>query len=68
MARLNREQLEALRRQARRRMYTGEGGPRTRVMVHMGSCGIAAGARAIEAAFREEFARSGLHGATAIWR
>ena len=62
MPRLTPEELRRLREEAARGLYLRDGDAAGRVIVHMGSCGIAAGAREIEAAFSEELQRLGLSG------
>jgi NADP-reducing hydrogenase subunit HndB len=51
------EDLEKVRQEARERLRLREGGQDTRVVVGMGTCGIAAGAREVVAAFVDELAR-----------
>jgi NADP-reducing hydrogenase subunit HndB len=54
MPKLKLEELAELREKARRETSLREGAARIRVTIHMGTCGIAAGARKIvEAALRE---------------
>ncbi len=54
MPKLKLEDLAALREKARRSTSLRDGAARVRVTIHMGTCGIAAGARKIvEAALRE---------------
>jgi len=54
MPKLKLEDLAAIRDSARRMTSLREGAGRVRITVHMGTCGIAAGARAImEAVLRE---------------
>ncbi len=48
------EQLRELRDAARRQTWGGDGESRGRITVHMGTCGIAAGAGNVLAAVREE--------------
>jgi NADP-reducing hydrogenase subunit HndB len=55
MPKLNLEDLEKLREQARKTTHLREGGKyRAKITVHMGTCGIAAGARAIMNALIKE--------------
>ncbi len=54
--------LDELRDQARRRIDLAGLGLRARVVVHMGTCGAAAGARDVLAAFSEEIAKHGSGG------
>lgn len=53
------EELRAKREEARKGIYLREGQYRCRITVHMGTCGIAAGARAIVSAFLDELEKSG---------
>lgn len=54
MAKLKIEDLDKIADQARRTMAVREGGGRAKITVHMGTCGIAAGARTIMTAFLKE--------------
>ena len=55
MAKLTIDDLDKIREQARGKRQLREGGPvRAKITVHMGTCGIAAGARSIMEAFMEE--------------
>ncbi len=54
------EQLKALAQQAKADIDLRLGRKETQVTVHMGTCGIAAGAREIVAAFLTELALSGV--------
>jgi NADP-reducing hydrogenase subunit HndB len=54
MAKLKIEDLDKIADQARRKMTVREGGGRAKITVHMGTCGIAAGARTIMTAFLQE--------------
>ena len=54
------EELERVRQEAREKLRLREGGQDVRVVVGMGTCGIAAGARDVTAAFLEEIARRNL--------
>lgn len=49
--------LEKIRRQAQERMRVRDGEGSTRIVVGMGTCGIAAGAREVLAAFMDELAK-----------
>lgn len=60
MAKLTIEDLRKKRAEAQKGLYLREGEFRGKIIVHMGTCGIAAGARAIVAAFLEELEKSGL--------
>ena len=46
--------LEAIAEKSKRTMLLREGAGRAKVIVHMGTCGIAAGARTVMKAFMEE--------------
>jgi NADP-reducing hydrogenase subunit HndB len=54
------DELRAKREEARKGIYLREGPFRCRIIVHMGTCGIAAGARAIVSAFLDELEKSGM--------
>ena len=59
MAKLTLDELRQKRADAQKGVYLREGEFRGKIIVHMGTCGIAAGARGIVAAFLEELERSG---------
>ena len=59
MAKLTLDDLRKKRAEAQKGIYLREGEFRGKITVHMGTCGIAAGARAIVAAFLEELEKSG---------
>lgn len=59
MGKLTIEELRKKREEARKSLYLREGEFRVKVIVHMGTCGIAAGARNILSAFLEEMEKSG---------
>lgn len=62
MPKLTIQDLEKIREQARFAMAVREGGEfRAKVNVHMGTCGIAAGARTIMTALMKEVETRGLH-------
>jgi len=62
MPKLTIQDLEKIREQARFAMAIREGGEfRAKVNVHMGTCGIAAGARTIMTALMKEVETRGLH-------
>ena len=62
MPKLTIQDLEKIREQARYAMAVREGGEfRAKVNVHMGTCGIAAGARTIMTALMKEVETRGLH-------
>ncbi|MBM4161220.1 MAG: (2Fe-2S) ferredoxin domain-containing protein [Ignavibacteria bacterium] len=54
MAKLKIEDLDRIAEEARSKMTIREGAGKARITVHMGTCGIAAGARAIMSAFLDE--------------
>jgi len=54
MAKLKIDDLDRITEKIRRTMLLREGAGRARVIVHMGTCGIAAGARTIMKALLEE--------------
>ena len=58
MAKLTLDELRRSRAEARKSLYLREGEFRGRIIVHMGTCGIAAGARAVVAAFLEALQKS----------
>ena len=58
MAKLTLDELRQKRAEAQKGVYLREGDFRGKIIVHMGTCGIAAGARSIVAAFLEELERS----------
>ncbi len=59
MPKLTLDELRKKRAEAQKGLYLREGEFRGRVIVHMGTCGIAAGARAIVTTFLEELEKSG---------
>jgi len=59
MAKLTIDGLRRLREEARKGIYLREGGFKGRITVHMGTCGIAAGARGIVSAFLRALEQSG---------
>lgn len=54
MAQLTLDELRKKREEARKEIYLREGKYKGKIIVHMGTCGIAAGAREIVSAFLEE--------------
>jgi len=58
----NPEQLKALAEKAKADIGVRDGRKDTQVTVHMGTCGIAAGAREIVTAFMSEMATAGVAG------
>ncbi len=62
MPKLTIQDLEKIREQARRGLVIREGGAfKAKINVHMGTCGIAAGARTIMTALMKEVERRDLH-------
>jgi NADP-reducing hydrogenase subunit HndB len=61
MGKMNMEDLEKIREQGRYKMALRQGTGRVRIIVHMGTCGIAAGARGILTAAMKEIELRGLH-------
>jgi NADP-reducing hydrogenase subunit HndB len=59
MAKLTLQELRTKRAEAQKGLYLREGEFRGKIIVHMGTCGIAAGARAIVTAFLEALDKSG---------
>lgn len=59
MAKLTLDDLRRKRAEAQKDLYLREGEFRGKIIVHMGTCGIAAGARGIVTAFLEELEKSG---------
>ena len=60
MAKLRPEDLDRIARKMKRVINLREGESRARVIVHMGTCGIAAGARAVMTALMEEIEKRDL--------
>ncbi|MCX6164982.1 MAG: (2Fe-2S) ferredoxin domain-containing protein, partial [Ignavibacteriae bacterium] len=58
MAKLKIEDLEKITDEFKRKMTLRDGGGRVKITVHLGTCGIAAGARKIMSAFMEEIEKS----------
>ncbi len=54
MAKVRPEDLDKIREKIKRTIHLREGMARTRIVVHMGTCGIAAGARPVMSALIEE--------------
>lgn len=59
MPKISIEDLKRIKDQERSKMVLREGKFRAKVTVHMGTCGIAAGARDIMGVFRDKIAESG---------
>lgn len=57
MPKLKLEDLEKIREKVRGTTILREGGSRAKITVHMGTCGIAAGAREVMSALLDEIAR-----------
>lgn len=60
MAKISIEDLKKIKERERAKMVLREGEHRAKITVHMGTCGIAAGARDIMALFREMIAHRGI--------
>ncbi len=61
MPKLTLEELEKIREEARKSIFIREQGQfRAKIIVHMGTCGIAAGARNVLNAFLREIEKSGV--------
>ena len=58
MAKLKIEDLEKISGDVRRKMNVREGAGRVKITVHMGTCGIASGARNIMSAFLNEIEKN----------
>jgi NADP-reducing hydrogenase subunit HndB len=56
------EDLDKIKQDARRATFLREGAGRAKITVHMGTCGIAAGAKRIMAGFQEELERENIGG------
>lgn len=61
MAKLKIEDLEKISADVKSKMSVREGAGRVKITVHMGTCGIAAGAREIMNTFLEELEKNKLH-------
>jgi NADP-reducing hydrogenase subunit HndB len=59
MPKLTIDDLKRIKEEHKSEFTLREGGYRAKVTVHMGTCGIAAGARDVMSALTEEMARSG---------
>lgn len=57
MAKIRPDDLDKIGEKVKRTMLLREGAGRAKVIVHMGTCGIAAGARTIMKAFMDEIER-----------
>lgn len=58
MAKLKIEDLDKITEDFKRKMTLRDGGGRVKITVHLGTCGIAAGARKIMSAFLDEIEKS----------
>jgi NADP-reducing hydrogenase subunit HndB len=61
MGKLKIEDLEKIAEQTRRKMTVREGTGKAKITVHMGTCGIASGARNIMSAFLKEIEAHNVH-------
>lgn len=61
MGKLKIEDLEKIAEAARKKMTIREGAGRAKITVHMGTCGIAAGARNIMSTFLKEIENHNVH-------
>jgi len=57
MGKLRIEDLDKISQRTRKTTLLREGAGRAKIIVHMGTCGIAAGARGIMSAFLDEFGK-----------
>jgi len=60
MAKLSIEDLDKISQRVRKTTLLREGAGRAKITVHMGTCGIAAGARKIMSALLEEFEKQNI--------
>jgi len=60
MPKLTIDELKKKREEAKKGIYLRDGEFKGKIIVHMGTCGIAAGARAIVSAFLEELEKNGV--------
>jgi NADP-reducing hydrogenase subunit HndB len=60
MPKLTIDELRKMREDARKGIYLRDGEFKGKIIVHMGTCGIAAGARAIVSAFLEAIEKNGV--------
>ena len=60
MSKLTIEELRNLRKSSKKNMSLREGNFRGKLIVHLGTCGIAAGAREIMSTFFDEFENRGI--------
>ena len=59
MPRLKKEDLKTIQERTLEEMALTEGGAKTKITVHLGTCGIAAGGKEVMDALMEELAESG---------
>jgi NADP-reducing hydrogenase subunit HndB len=57
MPKLTLDDLKRIKEEAKTATTLREGGQRVKITVHMGTCGIASGARAVMSAFMDEIAK-----------
>jgi NADP-reducing hydrogenase subunit HndB len=57
MPKLTLDDLKRIKEESKAATTLREGGQRAKITVHMGTCGIASGARAVMSAFMEEIAK-----------
>jgi NADP-reducing hydrogenase subunit HndB len=57
MAKLTLDDLKRIKEESKAATTLREGGQRAKITVHMGTCGIASGARAVMSAFMDEIAK-----------
>jgi NADP-reducing hydrogenase subunit HndB len=57
MPKLTLDDLKRIKEEAKNATTLREGGQRVKITVHMGTCGIASGARAVMGAFMDEIAK-----------
>lgn len=57
MPKLTLDDLKRIKEEAKAATTLREGGQRVKITVHMGTCGIASGARAVMSAFMEELSK-----------
>ena len=62
MAKLTIDDLDVITARVRRTMVLREGAGRAKITVHMGTCGIAAGAKDVMRVLREEFDKNTIEG------
>ena len=62
MQKITPEDLERISQKTKEMIHLREGTGRARILVHMGTCGIAAGARTIMSALMEEIEKRNING------